>query len=129
MEFQEIISEFFNSPQMKQMIAGFIAYLTANLGTIILFGVKYAKAKSAEIKNKIAAENEKLQLKQEYDDRFNQVCSYIDSKLDKIESLVIEKLDTNEAERKAEIQKNTVQIQEAVDAMKKSLDTDEIINS
>ena len=49
MEFQEIISEFFNSPQMKQMIAGFIAYLTANLGTIILFGVKYAKAKGADI--------------------------------------------------------------------------------
>ena len=44
MEFQEIISEFFNSPQMKQIIAGFIAYLTANLGTIILFGIKYAKA-------------------------------------------------------------------------------------
>lgn len=129
MEFQEIISEFFNSPQMKQMIAGFIAYLTANLGTIILFGVKYAKAKGAEIKNKIAAENEKLQLKQEYEDRFSQVCSYIDTKLDKIESLVIEKLDTNEAERKAEIQKNTVQIQEAVDAMKKSLDTDEILKA
>ena len=49
---KEIISQLFQSPEMTALVSAAFAYLTANLGTIIIFACKMIKAKNNEIKQK-----------------------------------------------------------------------------
>ena len=126
---QQLISELFSSPEVQAMVASLLTYLTANFGALLLFGIKLVKAKSKELAQKVQMEADKAQIKQEYQDQLNSFMAQVVDKVDALDRHVCEKIDTTEADRKAEILKQTVQLQEAIDETKKALNVDEILES
>lgn len=125
---KEIITQFFQSPEMTALVSAVITYLTANLGTIIVMAVKLIKAKNKEIKEKATSNQVIEALTAEYNTRIENLSASIDAKLDKLDKHVTAKLDEQEEIKKEMIKEQSLQLEEAIKETKKSLNIDEILN-
>lgn len=125
---KEIISQLFQSPEMTALISAAVAYLTANLGTIIVFACKMIKAKNAEIKQRAQSDAVIEALTAEYNAKVELLASKIDEKITKLDNHVTAKMEYIEDERKEEIKKQSVQLQEALTETKKALKIDDILS-
>lgn len=123
----EFINQFFSSPQMVAVISSAVAYLTANLGTIILLACNLVKSKNKEIKAKLSSQETIEALTSEYQAKIEELCNHFDEKISKLDKHVVAKLDTQDAEKKALIEQQTVQLEEAVKEVKKSLSIDDVL--
>lgn len=122
----ETIKEFFSSPEMIALITTAISFLTANLGTLIVFAVKYLKLKATELKNQAQSEKVIEELTARYNAKIEEFAKKVDDSLTKVESAVIKKLDDRDEMQSREIERETIQLEEAIRATKQSLSmTDE----
>lgn len=123
----EVITQLFNDPRVVAILTTIIGWITANIGTLIIFACKYIKAKNREVKEK-ALHHETIEaLTVAYEEKVNELCDKVENSIDELDAHVCERINTNEEIRKEEIKEQTVQLEEAISETKKSLNIDEIL--
>lgn len=117
----ETIREFFSSPEMIALVTTAISFLTANLGTLIVFAIKYIKLKAKEMKLKAQSEEVIAQLTAEYNAKIEVFAQHIDHSLDDIEKVVIKKVQEKQDLIQEEIKQETISLEQAIKDTKKAL--------
>ena len=109
--------------------------LGISVGSIFLFLINWIKTKAAAIdknafyKELQAAKDEvEIKLRKEYEAKFDAYQSQIVGYLESLENKVMGKIDANELERKNELNKQTMELEATIEAVKKKASIDEILN-
>lgn len=115
-----------------------VTTLGINIGTLFIFFFSWLKTKvqtmdkNAFFKELQAAKDEvEIKLRKEYEAKFDDYQKQIVDYLKSLENKVIGKIDSNEAERKEELAKQTLELEATIEATKKNTkaNIDEILNS
>lgn len=122
---QTFISEIFSSAQMIALVTGVFTWFMANILTLILFAVKYCKLKSNEIKDRMLHEKTIEALTDEYKTSIEKITKIFNEKMDHLEETFGKKVDSVEEQRKEEIKKDTLDLQNAISQVKASLNITE----
>ena len=122
---------------VKQFVEEGYALLTTmgiSVGSILLFLINWLKTKAQSVnkdsfyKELQAAKNEvEIRLKKEYDAKFDEYQTEIVRVLTSLENKVMGKIDSNEAERKEELAKQTLELEATINAVQKKASIDEIL--
>lgn len=122
---------------VKQFIEEGYALLTTmgiSVGSILLFLINWLKTKAQSVnkdsfyKELQAAKDEvEVRLKKEYDAKFDAYQAEIVRSLTSLEQKVMGKIDSNEAERKEELAKQTLELEATINAVQKKASIDEIL--
>lgn len=104
-----------------------IAWLSANLGTIILFAVKYLKLKGKELKEKAEHNRTMEEMEARYNAKLEETYEKFLNKMNDVEGHVIKKMVDMDAEQKKEIEAETVRLEDAIYETKKTLDINDIL--
>lgn len=121
----ETIKEFFSSPEMIALVTTAISFLTANLGTLIVFAIKYLRLKAKEMKLKAQSEEVIAQLTAQYNAKIEEFAQHIDMSLDEIEKVVIKKVQEKQDAMEEQIKHETISLEEAIKETKKALNIEE----
>ena len=121
----EAIKEFFSSPEMIALVTTAISFLTANLGTLIVFAIKYLRLKAKEMKAKAQSEEVIAQLTAQYNAKIEEFAQHIDMSLDEIEKVVIKKVQEKQDAMEEQIKHETISLEEAIKETKKALNIEE----
>lgn len=121
----ETIKEFFSSPEMIALVTTAISFLTANLGTLIVFAIKYLRLKAKEMKAKAQSEEVIAQLTAQYNAKIEEFAQHIDMSLDEIEKVVIKKVQEKQDAMEEQIKHETISLEEAIKETKKALNIEE----
>lgn len=121
----ETIKEFFSSPEMIALVTTAISFLTANLGTIIVFAINFIKLKSKELKMKAQSEEVIAQLTAQYNAKIEEFAQHIDNSLNEIEKVVIKKVQEKQDAMAEEIKHETISLEEAIKETKKALNIED----
>ena len=106
---------------VDKFLASAIAFLSANLVSIIIFIVKYLKLKSQELNVRKAYDEKVDELTKKYNDKLEQFSNDMSSKLDALDNHVLGHITDVEDLRKLEIKQNTVELKDTIAAIKDSL--------
>jgi hypothetical protein len=108
--------------------------LGLNLGSIIVFLVAWLRNKIQNVdKNTLYKEIQnakaetEIRLKKEYDEKFDKYQAEVLGHLQSLENKVLGKIDQHENERKEEIEKQTLELDATIEAVKKKASIDEIL--
>lgn len=122
---------------VKQFVEEGYALLTTmgiSVGSILLFLINWLKTKAQSVnkdsfyKELQAAKDEvEIRLKKEYDAKFDEYQHEIVRVLTSLENKVMGKIDSNEAERKEELAKQTLELEATINAVQKKASIDEIL--
>lgn len=110
--------------------------LGISVGSIFLFLINWIKTKAAAIDKtsfynelKAAKDEVEIKLRKEYEAKFDAYQAQIVGYLESLEKKVMGKIDQNEAERKVELEKQTMELESTIEAVKKKASIDEILNA
>lgn len=101
--------------------------LGLNLSTILIFFITWLKTKVQSINKdtlykeiQMAKAEVEVRLEKEYSAKFDAYQADIVKKLESLERKVMGKIDSNEAERKEELAKQTLELEATIEATKKN---------
>jgi len=117
----ETIKQVLASPEVTAILTTLLSFLTANLGTLLVFAIKYIKLKVKEAKQQAINQETIQKLTAEYEQKIEAFASKIDSSLDRVESVVIKKVKEKEEVENATIEAETLAIAKAIEDTKKAL--------
>lgn len=112
-----------------------LSTLGISVGSILLFLIQWLRTKAQSIKKEdlfreiaearaqIQAESDARNAKQ-----FEELRAIVVTKLESLENKVLGKVDANEAERKEEIRKQTLDLEATISAVQKKASIDEILS-
>lgn len=122
---------------VKQFISEGYALLTTlgiSVGSILLFLIQWLKTKAQTVSKtsfyeelKAAKDEVEIKLRKEYEEKFDNYQKQIVGYLESLERKVIGKIDSNEAERKEELAKQTLELEATINAVQKKASIDEIL--
>lgn len=120
-DIQNFLNGFFTSTEWATFFAIAVAYLTSNLGAIILFAIKYIKLKATQTKNEATNQDVLESLNKKYNEKIDAMYKDFANKLDKLNTNVIAKMDTEEANKKAAISEQSTELQKTIETIKKAV--------
>ena len=128
------IDKLLNKKELVRFASAFFAYLIANLGAIVVFIITTLRNKLKNIDRdtlfkelQIAKDEVEIKLRKEYEAKFDAYQEEIVNTLKSLENKVMGKIDTNEAERKEELRKQTLELEATINAVNKKASIDEIL--
>lgn len=112
-----------------------LSTLGISVGSILLFLIQWLRTKAQSIKKEDLFREiaeARAQIQAEADARnakqFEELRELVVTKLESLENKVLGKVDANEAERKEEIRKQTLDLEATINAVQKKASIDEILS-